>query len=323
MRTTPRAWLINKTRITKGAAFVVTAWVRRAAAHPLVAQVLAAGELSESYARTICGWTDKLPEDCRPDADAILPHGGGGRDGPAGPGRAGRGDLRPVPARYPGQDKDEAFEDRSVRLETTFEGAGVLGGDLTPECAAVVGAVLDALSAPAGAEDTRSQASGTTMASKKPCVGSSPQACSGAGRAVRQGLGALSLADLLMMDGSSALQQEWISGVRTAWAAHRAAASAGGSDGGAWLDGMPPRGGVRRGGDPGRDRRGEPPSWRTWSGWRPARQAPLHRREPTARQRVQATGHGAATRDEPRPVPMAGRRAPPTPPGRGRPSSRT
>ena len=37
-----------------------------------------------------------------------------------------------------------------MRLETTFDGAGVLHGDLTPECAAVVGAVLDALSAPAG-----------------------------------------------------------------------------------------------------------------------------------------------------------------------------
>ena len=45
-----------------------------------------------------------------------------------------------------------------MRLETTFGGAGVLHGDLTAECAAVVGAVLDALSAPAGAEDTRSQA---------------------------------------------------------------------------------------------------------------------------------------------------------------------
>ena len=42
-----------------------------------------------------------------------------------------------------------------VRLQTTFEGAGVLHGDLTPECAAVVTAVLDALSAPAGAGDTR------------------------------------------------------------------------------------------------------------------------------------------------------------------------
>jgi len=44
-----------------------------------------------------------------------------------------------------------------VRLMTTFQGAGVLNGDLTPECAAVVGAVLDAMSAPAGVEDTRTQ----------------------------------------------------------------------------------------------------------------------------------------------------------------------
>jgi len=58
----------------------------------------------------------------------------------------------------PGKDQEQAFEDRSVRLETTFEGAGVLHGDLSPECAAVVGTVLDALAAPAGAEDTRTQA---------------------------------------------------------------------------------------------------------------------------------------------------------------------
>ena len=49
-----------------------TAWVRRAAAHPEVAAVLAAGEMSESFARTICAWTDKLPEDSRQDADEIL-----------------------------------------------------------------------------------------------------------------------------------------------------------------------------------------------------------------------------------------------------------
>ena len=47
-------------------------------------------------------------------------------------------------------------EDRSVRLENTVGGAGVLSGDLTPPCAAVVTTVLDALSAPAGAADTRS-----------------------------------------------------------------------------------------------------------------------------------------------------------------------
>ena len=58
----------------------------------------------------------------------------------------------------PDKDQEEAFEDRSVKLETTFGGAGVLHGDLTPECASMVGTVLDALAAPAGAEDTRSQA---------------------------------------------------------------------------------------------------------------------------------------------------------------------
>ncbi len=46
----------------------------------------------------------------------------------------------------------------------------------------------------------------------------------------------MSLADLLL-DGSSALQEEWTARVRAAWAAHRAEASAGGSDGSAWLDG--------------------------------------------------------------------------------------
>jgi hypothetical protein len=68
----PRAWLVHKTQITKAAAVGYTAWTRRAAGHPRVAAVLAAGEMSESYARAICGWTDKLPEECRADADAIL-----------------------------------------------------------------------------------------------------------------------------------------------------------------------------------------------------------------------------------------------------------
>ena len=47
----------------------------------------------------------------------------------------------------------------------------------------------------------------------------------------------ISLADLMMLEGSSALLEEWTARVRAQWAGHRAAASAGGSDGGAWLDG--------------------------------------------------------------------------------------
>src|SRR5580693_5727744 len=42
----PRSWLIHQTHITAGAAVAHTAWMRRAAAHPLVAQALAAGEIA-------------------------------------------------------------------------------------------------------------------------------------------------------------------------------------------------------------------------------------------------------------------------------------
>jgi len=47
----------------------------------------------------------------------------------------------------------------------------------------------------------------------------------------------MSLADLLAMDGSSALQQEWTARVRAQWAAHRVGASVDAGESGAWLDG--------------------------------------------------------------------------------------
>ena len=99
----PRAWLINRTRITKGAAAGYTGWVRRAAAHPGVIAAMAAEEMSESFARMICSWTDKLPEQCRPDADEILLAAARAGMGLPELTRAGRGDLRPVPVREPGR----------------------------------------------------------------------------------------------------------------------------------------------------------------------------------------------------------------------------
>ena len=59
----PRAWLIHHTKVTKGTAAGHTGWVRRVRAHPRIARAMAAGELTESWARTLCGWTDQLPED--------------------------------------------------------------------------------------------------------------------------------------------------------------------------------------------------------------------------------------------------------------------
>ena len=125
-----------------------------------------------------------------------------------------------------------------MRLETTFGGAGVLHGDLTPECGSVVSTVLDALSAPAGAEDTRTQAQrfhdGLHEAMRRLVAANLlPER---AGQPVKAWVH-ISLADLMVLEGSSALLAEWTSRVRAQWAGHRAEASAGGSDGGAWLDG--------------------------------------------------------------------------------------
>ena len=47
----------------------------------------------------------------------------------------------------------------------------------------------------------------------------------------------ISLADLLLLDGDSALQDQWTAQIRERWAARRAFASETGSEGGAWLDG--------------------------------------------------------------------------------------
>jgi hypothetical protein len=233
-----RAWLIHQTGITKGAAVGYTAWARRVQAHPQIGHALADRRLSESFGRTIGTWTDKLPEDCREAADEIL----------LAAAAAGMG-LRDLAGLFaeiyersrpqlPDEDPGRAFEDRAVRLETTFDGAGVLTGDLTPQCAAVVGAVLDALSAPAGAGDTRSQAQRCHDALQEAmqrllAAGLLPER---AGQPVKALLH-ISLADLMRLDGSSAMQEEWTAQVRAAWAAHRAAASVSGSDGGAWLDG--------------------------------------------------------------------------------------
>ena len=237
-----RAWLIHQANVTRGAAAGYTAWVRRAAAHLQVAGALAAGQISESYARALCCWTDTLPEDCRDKADEILltaarsglglrdlaelageiyarsPHAPDGGDGDGG--------------------QDEAFEDRAVRLETTFGGAGMLSGDLTPQCAEVVRAVLDALSAPADADDSRSQAQRYHDALEEAMrrLAASDLLPQRAGQPVKAWVH-MSLAELLAMDGSSALQEEWTAHVRAVWAAHREGASVDGGESGAWLDG--------------------------------------------------------------------------------------
>ena len=232
------SWLMHRTGITRGAAVGHIAWAKRMATHPQVVAALAARQVAESVGRMICLWTGKLPEKFRDESDELL----------IAAATAGL-DLRDLGAMFaemyerarselPDEDPDGPLADRALRLVTTFQGAGVLNGDLTPECAAVVTAVLEALSAPAGAEDdrTREQRYHDALQEAMRRLVAANLLPERAGQPVKI-WAHISLADLLRLNGSSALQDEWTAQVRAQWAAHRAAASEGGSDGGAWLDG--------------------------------------------------------------------------------------
>ena len=234
----PRSWLIHKTRITAGAAAGHVAWSRRLAVHPQVGTDLTAGVISESFARTICGWSIKLPAECRGPADQIL----------LAAARAGAdlADLARLFAEIytrsvPGDDEDpgRGFGDRDVKVETTFGGAGVITGDLTPECAKVVQTVLDALSAPQGAGDHRTHGQRYHDAlheamTRLIAAGMVPGRAGQPSKVVAH----LSLKDLLDLDTDSELTRQWSARVRGQWAGHRAADAMVPGDGGVWLEGQ-------------------------------------------------------------------------------------
>jgi hypothetical protein len=98
-----RAWLMHQTGITRGAAAAHTAWARRAAGHRLVLAAMADRQISESYGRAICQWTDKLPEESREAADEILlaaaRPGWGCGTWPSWPARCTSGPARASPMR--------------------------------------------------------------------------------------------------------------------------------------------------------------------------------------------------------------------------------
>jgi hypothetical protein len=232
------SWLIHQTHITRGAAVGHTAWAKRTGTHPKVLAALAAGQVSESVGRLICLWTDKLPEKFREESDELLVAAAAAGLGleelaalAAQMYERARGDL-------PDEDPDQDFADRALKLATTFGGAGVLHGDLTPECAELVGRVLDALGAKAGKDDdrTRDQRYHDALAEAMRRLAASGLLPERAGQPVKA-WAHISLADLLLLDADSALQDQWTAQVRERWAARRAFASETGSEGGAWLDG--------------------------------------------------------------------------------------
>jgi Domain of unknown function (DUF222)/HNH endonuclease len=149
-----RTWLTWQTRVTAAAARASVGWMRRLADHPAVAEALAGGGLSVSWARQVADWTDALPPEARGDADVILVTAAG-----EGVDLAGLAALAEEIRRRtagPDRDRDDGFAHRGLWLDTTLGGAGRVTGDLSARCAASLREVLDSLGKKMGTEDTRS-----------------------------------------------------------------------------------------------------------------------------------------------------------------------
>src|SRR5580704_1725265 len=235
---TTRAWLVHSLRVTRGQAGEYQAVQALARSHQVLHAALGEGwVLTESEALQLARWTRAIPEQYRAEAEELL----------VAAARAGV-DLRglaaicaEIRARTAQPDPDDDGDpglDRGVSLDTTFEGAGVIHGDLTPECAALVQAVLDALSAPAGGGDlrTRRQRYHDALAEAMKRLLASDLLPQRAGQPVKA-LVHIYFAELRDRDQDGILQDKWIGEYRAQWAAARAANSVSTGDGGAWLEG--------------------------------------------------------------------------------------
>jgi len=236
-RRNTRTWLVHCLRVTRGQAGEHKAIQALAREHQPLLAGLREQAVTKSVALQLARWTGPIPAEFREQAEEIL----------VAAARAGA-DLRALAQicaeiRYrtappdPHDDNDKHL-DRSLSLGTTLDGAGVIHGDLTPECAAMVQAVLDALSVPEGRGDlrTRPQRYHDALAEAMKRLLASDLLPQRAGQPARA-LVHIYFAELREMDAGSALQDKWIAEYRAQWAAHRAAASVSTGDGGAWLEG--------------------------------------------------------------------------------------
>jgi hypothetical protein len=255
-------WLVGYTRVRRGKAVQVRRLGSLHLGHPVLTAALAEmGAVTESIATRIAQWTGKLPADCVQAADEILVQACR-----AGAGERLLADLAAqIRVRVCGPDPEEdagKLLDRSLGLEMTLGGAGVLHGGLTPECAAVLQAVLDAFGHKQGPGDDRSHPERMHDALQKACESilgtdrvpgkhGKPYTAlvhvpfehlldlPGASVLVDAYTGYLSVAwqDQAAEDGGWADRVSgWQDDARPEWAGHRAADTVHGGDRGTWLD---------------------------------------------------------------------------------------
>jgi hypothetical protein len=153
------SWLRDKAGMTGPAARGRVKQMRTLRSRPRLAAAMSEGWLSESFADRIVAWTKPLPADMLDVTDelvlSVLRAGGDLEDVRlvvTAALESARAQQEPDPG-----DPGDGFDDRSVRLETTLDGAGRLTGDLTPEASAALRAVLESLGKKRGREDSRSE----------------------------------------------------------------------------------------------------------------------------------------------------------------------
>src|ERR1700722_10986443 len=209
------AWLASKTRLGRKDAKAAVRQMRLLGRHPLLDAATTTGAVTVSWAREIAGWTGRIDhEELQREADQILVD--------AAAAGADLDDLKIIAqaayeawrAQEPDPEEDprgRGFGDRYLDLETTMDGAGRIRGDLTPECAAAVTAVLEALGKSRGPEDFRSAGQRYHDALQEGCEllirAKMVPDRAGADTHVDVHIG---IRDLLEMDGASIIEDTWL-----------------------------------------------------------------------------------------------------------------
>jgi hypothetical protein len=230
-----RSFVRYGTRVTKGQADAHIGLMKARDVHRPFEQAMLDGHLTVSVGRRIGKLTGKIDDDdIRTCVDEMIVT--------AAMVGSTEHDLMVIAAaaleRFAPPDPDRPVKDRDLRLDTTFEGAGVLRGELTPECSAMLGAVLSRLAIKQGKEDDRSKGQRQHDALQEMA-----RRLLGADLLPKQGGHAVTanvhmwLGDLLDLDEGSVLARAWTERYAAKWAAKRIEAAEGLGDGGAWIAG--------------------------------------------------------------------------------------
>jgi hypothetical protein len=209
------AWLAGKTRLGRKDAKAAVRQMRLLARHPLLDAATTTGAVTVSWAKEIAGWTGRIDhEELQSEADQILID--------AAQAGADLDDLKIIAqaayeawrAQEPDPEEDprgRGFGDRYLDLETTMDGAGRIRGDLTPECAAAVTAVLEALGKRRGPEDFRTAGQRYHDALQEGCelLIRAKMVPDRAGADTRVDVH-IGIRDLLEMDGASIIEDTWL-----------------------------------------------------------------------------------------------------------------